>query len=202
MPNNGATALRFFEVKQVPCQRNVEEYDALMKMLALKRSGSYKQFFVAQGNDCGCPAFRGLLFCAREVPLEQEFASMRLYCSVDGILPWLDTSLSIGSGPTFSLEGTLETVLKNGTAGPTLKVMIPNLSIKYRSEDPDHHFEAPQDFVSTSITIQQAAKFVRKLRNDKVGLCESVAKIELWVDDYNGPAKVSFYGEVCPPEKL
>lgn len=153
MPNNGATALRFFEVKQVPCQRNVEKYDALMKKPAFKRSGSYKRFFVTRGNDCGYPAFRGLLFCAREVPLEQEFASMRLYCSVDEILPWLDTLLSIGSGPTFSLEGTLETVLKNGTAGPTLEVMIPDLSIKNWSEDPDHPFEAPQDFVSTSITI-------------------------------------------------
>ena len=74
MPNNGATALRFFEVKQVPCQRNVGKYDALMEMLALERSGSYEQFVVARGNDCGYPAFRGLLFCAREVPLEQEFA--------------------------------------------------------------------------------------------------------------------------------
>ena len=199
MPNNGATALRFFEVKQVPCQRNVEEYDALMKMLALKRFGSYERFVVARGNDCEFPAFQGLLLCAGEVPLEQEFASMRLYCSVDEILPWLDTSLSIGSGPTFSLEGTLETVLKNGTAGPTLKVIIPNLFIKYRSEDPDRPLEAPQDFVSNSITIQQTAKFVRKSRNGKVGLCESEAKIELWVDDYNGSAKASFYGEVCPP---
>ena len=199
MPNNGATALRFFEVKQVPCQRNVEEYDALMKMLALKRFGSYERFVVARGNDCEFPAFQGLLLCAGEVPLEQEFASMRLYCSVDEILPWLDTSLSIGSGPTFSLEGTLETVLKNGTAGPTLKVIIPNLFIKYRSEDPDRPLEAPQDFVSNSITIQQTAKSVRKLRNGKVGLCKPGAKIELWVDDYNGSAKASFYGEVCPP---
>lgn len=202
MPNNGATALRFFEVEQVPCQRNVKKYDSLMEMPALKRFGSYEQFVVARGNDCGYSTFRGLLFCAKEAPLEQEFASMRLYCSVNEILPWLDTSLSIGSGLTFSLEGTLETVLKNGTAGPTLEVRIPGLSIEYWSEDPDHPLEAPQDFVSNSITIQQAAKFARKLRNDKVGLCKPGAKIELWVDDYNGSAKASFYGEVCPPEKL
>ncbi len=202
MPNNGATVLRFFEVEQVPCQRNVERYDALMEMLALERSGSYEKFVVARGNDCGYPVFRGLLLCAREVPLGQEFASMRLHCSVDEILPWLDTSLSIGSGPTFSLEGTLETVLKNGAAGPKLKVMIPNLSINYRSEDPDHPFEAPQDFVSTGIIIQQAAEFVGKLRDDEVGRCESEAEIEFWVDDCSGSAKVSFCGDVCPAEKL
>ena len=202
MPNNGATALRFFEVKQDPYRRNVEKHDALMKMPALKRSGPYEQFVVARGNDCGYPASQGLLLCAKEAPLEQEFASMRLYCSVDEILPWLDTSLSIGPGPTFSLEGTLETVLKNSNAGPTLEVRIPNLSIEYWSEDPDHPLEAPQDFVSNSITIQQTAKSVRRLRNGKVGLCKPGAKIELWVDDYNGPAKASFYGEVCPPEKL
>jgi len=202
MSNNEATALRFFEVKQVPCQCNVKKYDALMEMPALKRSGLYKRFVVARGNDCGYPTFQGLLLCTKEAPLEQEFASMRLYCSVDEILPWLDTSLSIGSGPTFSLEGTLETVLKDGTAGPTLKVMIPNLSIEYWSEDQDYSFEAPQDFVMPSVTVRQAVKFWRRSRNSKVGLCETETKIEFWVDDYNGSAKVSFDGEVCSTERL
>ena len=201
MTSDEATTLRFWEVEQVPCPRSKAIYDALMRTAAIKRSESYKRFVIARGNGCEYSAYQGLLLLAEEVPLEQEFICMRLNCSTDEILPWLDVSCGIGPGPTFSLKGTLETVLKDGTPGPVLKVTIPGLSIDW-SEDQDHPFEAPQDFVMPSVTVRQTVEFWRRLRNGRVGLCETETEIELWADNYHGPANVYFYGEVCPPKKL